>query len=142
LKQAGVHSGNGAVLVIDHDLASLKLIHANLSQLGYRALCMQSAEQALELVRKDPPAVIVLELLLAGMNGFQFLDELRRMPAGHCIPVIVWTAKDVSTDERRRLRSSAQAIMQRNGITALFEQLGRFLPQSYCDKNHHTPEGA
>jgi PAS domain S-box-containing protein len=142
LKQAGVHSGNGAVMVIDHDLASLKLITANLNQLGYRTLCVQSAEQALELVRKDPPAVIVLELLLAGMNGFQFLDELRRMPVGRCIPVIVWTVKDVSINERRRLHSSVQAVMQRDGITALFDQLGRFLPQIHCDRNQHTPGGA
>jgi PAS domain S-box-containing protein len=127
LEQAGVHCGNGAVLVVDDDTASLKLISANLNQLGYRPVCMQSAEQALELVRKDPPAVIVLELLSARMNSFQFLDELRKTPAGERIPVIVWTAKALSEDERRRLRSSVQTIMQRNGGTDLLEQLSRYL---------------
>ena len=127
LEQAGAHSHNGAVLVVDHDRASLKLITANLNQLGYPAVCMESAKEALELARKDPPAVIVLELLLPGMNGFQFLDELRRTPVGRRIPVIVWTVKDLEVDERRRLRAMVQAIVPRDAVTPLLEQLSRYM---------------
>jgi PAS domain S-box-containing protein len=130
LRQAGVHSGNGAVLIVDNDRGSLKLISANLNQLGYRAVGVESAEEALELVHKDRPAVIVLELLLAGMSGFQFLDKLRRTPAGRHIPVIVWTMKGLNPDEQRRLHASAQTVMQRNGINTLLEELGRYLTKS------------
>jgi CheY-like chemotaxis protein len=141
LKQAGVHSHNGAVLVVDNDRASLKLITANLNQLGYRAVCMESAEEALELARKDAPAVILLELLLPGINGLQFLNELRRTPAGQCIPVIVWTVKDLNVDERRRLRSMVQAIVPRDGVTALLEQLSRYL-KAESDLRLDTQGGA
>jgi CheY-like chemotaxis protein len=127
LEQAGAYSHNGAVLVVDNDRASFKLITANLNQLGYPAVCTESAEEALELVRKDPPAVILLELLLPGMNGFQFLDELRCTPAGRRIPVIVWTVKDLDVDERRRLRALVQAIVPRDAVTPLLEQLSRYL---------------
>ncbi len=142
LKQAGVHSHNGAVLVIDNDRASLKLITANLNQLGYPAICKDNAEEALELARKDPPAVIVLELLLPGMNGYQFLDQLRSTPAGQRIPVIVWTVKDLTADERRRLRASAQAIVPRDGVNALREQLSRYLTKAQRDLSPDAAGGA
>ena len=64
------------------------------------------------------------------MNGFQFLDELRRMPVGRSLPVVVWTVKDLTAEERRRLRTSVQAIMQRDGLTAVLEQLARLLPKN------------
>jgi signal transduction histidine kinase/CheY-like chemotaxis protein len=141
LEQAGAHSHNGAVLVVDQDRPSLKLITANLNQLGYPAVCTESAEEALELARKDPPAVIVLELLLPGMNGFQFLDELRRTPGGRRIPVIVWTVKDLDVDERRRLRAMVQAIVPRDAVTPLLEQLSRYL-KAESDLSPDTQGGA
>ncbi|HJU12481.1 MAG TPA: response regulator, partial [Candidatus Binataceae bacterium] len=135
LKQAGVQCGNGAVMVVDNDPVVLKLMATNLKQLGYRAVCVETAEQALEIVRRDPPTVIVLELLLPGMNGFQFLEELRRMPAGQRVPVVVWTVKDLNAGERRRLRTSVQAIMQRDGFNALLQQLNHFLPKNGSHQN-------
>jgi protein-histidine pros-kinase len=138
LEQAGVPSHNGAVLMVDSDSASLKLITAHLNQLGYPAVCKDNAEEALELARKDPPAVIVLGLLFAGMNGFQFLDELRRTPAGRSIPVIVWTVKDLDTDERRRLRALVQAIVPRDAVTPLLEQLSRYLTKAEHASNPDT----
>jgi hypothetical protein len=53
----------------------------------------------------------VVDLLLPGMNGFEFLLRLRREPWGQDIPVIVWTAKALSEAERARLLESAQAVI-------------------------------
>jgi PAS domain S-box-containing protein len=141
LKQAGLYAGNGAILLVDNDRVLLKLVSTNLNQSGYRAACAESAEEALEMVRKDPPAIIVLELLLAGMDGFQFLDELRRTPTGRRIPVIVWTMKDLSLGERRRLRASVQAIMQCDGVNSLIEQLNRYLTKGTRDLNSDSAGG-
>jgi signal transduction histidine kinase/CheY-like chemotaxis protein len=136
LKQAGVHTGDGLVLVVDKDIATLKLVSAKLSQLGYRTVCESTAEQALEVVRNEAPAVIVLELLLPGMNGFQFLDQLRRTAEGRYVPVIVWTAKDLSAEERLRLRDSAQAIVPRDGAGELLKQLSPYLPSLQHEPGH------
>jgi CheY-like chemotaxis protein len=136
LKQAGVYPGTGAVLVVDNDPAALKLVSANLDQLGYRAICAQTAEEALELVRIERPAAIVLELLLQRMSGFQFLEELRRTAAGRLIPVIIWTVKDLSLEERRRLRDSAQAIVPRDGTGDLLEQLRPYLTNAHGHKDN------
>jgi CheY-like chemotaxis protein len=64
------------------------------------------------------------------MDGFTFLERLRRTAAGHRTPVIVWTVKDLSADERRRLKASAQAVVQKGqgGTAALLAQLQAYVP--------------
>ena len=136
LKRAGLHPGGGVVLLVDEDMAMLKLVSAKLSQLGYRTVCESTAEHALEVIANEPPAVIVLELLLPCMNGFQFLNQLRRTAEGRQIPVIVWTTKDLSMDERLRLRDSAQAIVPRDGACELLEQLKPYLPSPQPEPGH------
>jgi CheY-like chemotaxis protein len=66
---------------------------------------------------------------MPGMSGFEFLDELRRTIGGSRIPVIVWTSKDVSDQERVRLRQAAQAVIQKSktGAGALIEQFRPYL---------------
>jgi PAS domain S-box-containing protein len=131
LARAGIRPEQpGSVLVVDDDERSLKLIAAALTQLGFRTVSMQSAEEALRATENAPPSAIVLDLLMPGMDGFEFLDRLRASPATRCTPVLVWSVKDLSTDERARLSRSAQAIVRKGhgGIAALLEDLRRFLP--------------
>ena len=53
------------------------------------------------------------------MSGFEFLDQLRGEPNGRGVPVIVWTGKDLTRDERDLLRASANAVVSKgNGGSA------------------------
>jgi CheY-like chemotaxis protein len=72
---------------------------------------------------------VILDLLMPDMDGFQFLDRFREDPANQRIPVIIWTIKDLSSEEHRRLRSSAQAlVLKRGGGTgSLTEELQRLV---------------
>jgi CheY-like chemotaxis protein len=131
LARAGIRPDQpGGVLVVDDDEASLRLMAAALTQLGFRAVCMQSAEEALRATGNAPPAAIVLDLLMPGMDGFEFLDRLRDSPATRHTPVLIWTVKDLSTHVQARLSRSVQAIVRKGhgGIPALLEDLRRFLP--------------
>src|SRR5208283_3052053 len=58
------------VMVVDDDISSLRLMDATLKQWGYRPICKLDAGEALAAVGTDPPAVIVLDLLMAPMSGF------------------------------------------------------------------------
>jgi len=130
LVRAGIRPEQpGGVLVIDDDESSLKLMAAALTKLGFRAICMQNAEEALRLTRNAPPAAVVLDVLMPGMNGFEFLDRLRESPATSLTPVLIWTVKDLSGQEQARLSRSAQAIVRKGhgGIPALLEDLRRLL---------------
>jgi DNA-binding response OmpR family regulator len=72
---------------------------------GYKTNSAVNAEEAFRVVRQEPLAVNVLALLLPGMNGFEFFDELVRiLKAG--IFLIIWTFKDL-IEEQGQLRLSA-----------------------------------
>jgi CheY-like chemotaxis protein len=130
LQNAGVLPDSGPVLIVDDDVWSTKLMEVALRELGYRPLSKSSGEEALRAVRQDPPAVIVLDLLMPQMNGFEFLDELRSTPLGRSIPVIVWTVKDLTPEERRRLSLLAQSVVLKTSggnTAALLEKLDPYL---------------
>ena len=131
LARAGIRPDqSGSVLVVDDDEASLRLMAAALTQLGFRTVGMQSGEEALRAAGNAPPAAIVLDLLMPGLDGFEFLHRLRDSPATRHTPVLIWSVKDLSTHEQARLSRSVQAILRKGhgGIPALLDDLRRFLP--------------
>jgi signal transduction histidine kinase/CheY-like chemotaxis protein/HAMP domain-containing protein len=125
LTRAGVPPNRpGPVLVVDDDPGSLKLVAATLKQLGYETRCEREGAAALRAFRETPPSAVILDLLMPGMNGFEFLELLRREPAGRRVPVIVWTVKDLTPEERTFLRSSAQAVVSKGqGGAAVLAEL-------------------
>jgi PAS domain S-box-containing protein len=122
-------NGRNSILVVDDDDATLKLAETTLRSLGYRPVCHASAAAALKAAAEDPPAAVVLDLLMPGMNGFEFLRQFRSTAQGRRIPVIVWTVKDVSPGEREVLRASSRAIVAKGeGPAALIAELASILP--------------
>ncbi len=114
LTRAGVPpNGPGTILVVDDDPSSIKLVSTTLKQLGYRTRCARNGASALHSLRESLPTAVILDLVMPGMNGFEFLEHLRQEPAGRRVPVIVWTVKDLSQEERRFLRESAHAVVSK-----------------------------
>jgi signal transduction histidine kinase/DNA-binding response OmpR family regulator len=110
LERVGVESdATRTVLVVDDDAASRKLADTIVKRLGCRAISVTNAEQALAVVESEPLAAIVLDLLMPGIGGLEFLDRLQ--DAGHRIPIVVWTQKDLTADDYARLRESALSIV-------------------------------
>jgi CheY-like chemotaxis protein len=86
-------------------------------------------EDALRSVEADPPGIVIVDLLMPGVDGFEFVTRFRAMPAGRDVPIIVWTAKDLEPAERRRLQLSITGLVSKNagGSHALVEELRRLL---------------
>jgi CheY-like chemotaxis protein len=101
------------VLVLDDDSASLKLMQATLAKRGHEALCFSRATDALEALSRVHPIAVVVDLLMPGMDGFAFLDRFRSSPGNSRIPVMIWTVKDLSPEERGRLDETVQAVVQK-----------------------------
>jgi signal transduction histidine kinase/DNA-binding response OmpR family regulator len=132
LHRAGVTTEvhRSVVLVVDDDPASLKVMAATLGRLGYLAVCEQDPVRGLRAATEDPPAAIVLDLIMPGMTGFEFLDKFRTTASARSVPVIVWTSKDLSAEEMTRLRRSAHAVVSKGdeGNARVLAELASSLP--------------
>lgn len=103
------------VLIIDDDTHTLKFTKKSLALEGYIVIGALDGERGLQAVKKYHPDIIVLDLLMPKMNGFDFLHKLRRMETDYHTPVIVWTVKDLTRNDQLRLRQYAQAVLQKGG---------------------------
>ena len=122
--------GNRPILVVDDDPSTLKLADLALRELGHRPVCKDNAVDALLAAEAHPPAVVIVDLFMPHVDGFEFISRLRACPGGRDVPVLVWTVKDLDAAERRRLQASAVAIVSKRagGLQALVKELGRLLP--------------
>jgi CheY-like chemotaxis protein len=83
----------------------------------------------LRVALDDPPAALIVDLIMPRMDGLELIRRLRELPNTRTLPVIVWTEKDLSADERARVRASAEGLIAKGpgGIGALVEALRPFL---------------
>jgi PAS domain S-box-containing protein len=124
LERTGITDGTQSILVVDDDAKDLKLAEKVLRDQGYRALCRADVRGALEAAAKELPAAVILDLMMPEQEGFDFLSRFREIPKARRVPVIVWTGKDLSKTERRKLESSAQGIVLKGqGPTTLLTEL-------------------
>lgn len=86
------------ILVVEDEEDILALIHYNLSRAGFRASCATSGEEALRLVRKDPPDLVVLDLMLPGIDGLEVCRTLKSQPETRSVAVLMVTARGEEAD--------------------------------------------
>ncbi len=104
-------SGERSVLIIDDDPNAAKLVEPALHEHEFHVTAVRDGASGLKAARARPPSAVVLDLLMPGMDGFEFLRQFRLTDAGCNTPVIVWTVKELTNAERVRLQASAQAII-------------------------------
>jgi signal transduction histidine kinase/CheY-like chemotaxis protein len=113
LKNYRRSSGN-KVLLIDDDQHTLELIDAYLTDMDYQLIKAQNGREGLEsLQREQGTMIILLDLIMPVMNGFEFIDEVRRHPEFAKIPIIIISAHDLSNRERSLLLQHTQVIIKK-----------------------------
>ena len=112
------------VLVVDDEPASVDRFAALLERAGFSVVRAYSGTSGLELARAELPDLILLDLMMPGLNGFDTVSALKADPRTSRIPVLVVTAKDLDARERRRLNGQAAAVLQK-GSTAGMEIVSR-----------------
>jgi CheY-like chemotaxis protein len=116
-------SRSATILVVDDDPSALKLMSTALRQCGYGVECLHDPEQALERARSLRPDVVILDLLMPGMDGFEFLLRFRGAEQFQHTPVIVWTMKDLSAHDHAELHRLAQGVIAKGTVSPIVEQL-------------------
>lgn len=112
----------GRVLVVDDEPDVLLLCRLNLQQRGHELLEATDGSTALELAVEQHPDVVVLDLMMPGMNGYEVLETLQRDERTSDIPVLVLTAKSLRADRERSRRLGASGFLTKP-----------FLPSELCD---------
>jgi CheY-like chemotaxis protein len=108
--------GDGLILVVDDDPGMCDMLSSALSESGWRAETARDGAAALEALERERPAAVVLDLMMPRVDGFEVLRTVRQQPTLHDLPVIVITAKDLSEEDQRRLRDSAQAVIPKQAL--------------------------
>jgi GAF domain-containing protein/CheY-like chemotaxis protein/anti-sigma regulatory factor (Ser/Thr protein kinase) len=107
------HRRDRPVLVVDDDAGLRQLLRRILEPEGYTVVEAENGRVALERLRDVSPSVILLDLMMPEMDGFEFVAEIRRHEGSRAIPIIVITSRDLSADDRERLNGYVQKILQK-----------------------------
>jgi CheY-like chemotaxis protein len=107
LPRPAVVAGRRQVLVIENDVAIRTMLVDLLGDEGYAVIPVADGAQALETIRQQRPDVIVLDLMLPTMSGWQFLNEARDLLKRFNVPVVVVSAIDGRSDYPSMLGVSA-----------------------------------
>ena len=101
------------VLVVDDDRKAVDLISERLTELCETVLRAYGGREAIDLARLELPDLIVLDLLMPEVSGFDVVRELHDDPETADIPILVLTAKEITVADRARLNGYVTAIMEK-----------------------------
>lgn len=95
------------ILVVDDEVHVTRLVQINLQRAGYEVVTALDGVAALEMVRQDPPTLVMTDITMPRMDGIELLRRLKADPATADIPVILLTAKSQDADIFEGKRSGA-----------------------------------
>ncbi|HET9488788.1 MAG TPA: GAF domain-containing protein [Methylomirabilota bacterium] len=101
------------VLVVDDDAVLRQLLRRMLEPEGFTVVEAENGRVALERLREVSPSVVLLDLMMPEMDGFEFAAEFRRHEAWRAVPIVVITARDLSREDHERLNGYVQKILQK-----------------------------
>jgi signal transduction histidine kinase/DNA-binding response OmpR family regulator/HAMP domain-containing protein len=135
-------SGRRVLLVDDENIAR-RDVRLALEKDGWSVAEAENGKSALEQMAEAQPDAIILDLMMPEMDGFEFVDALRRRSDWRDIPVLVITAKDLTDNDRRRLNGGVEHILQKHGGAEMLRDvrsiLGKLLDRRRARK---AAEGA
>ncbi len=106
----------GKILIVEDDLESLKLIGLMLQSRGYQIVAAQSGLQALNKAVSESPDLVLLDVMMPGMDGYEVARRLRADERTAAIPIIMLTARGQITDKVAGLRPAPMNIWSNQSI--------------------------
>ena len=105
---------SGTVLVVEDEDATRELMRRELQSLGWDVIEAENGRVALDRIGDPRPDLVLLDLMMPEMDGFEFLKRLRAMPDGYRIPVLVVTAMELSKEDRLRLNGYMTTVLEKD----------------------------
>ena len=124
------------VLVVEDDEATQVLVQKHLSKAGWQVITANHGRAALERVSEGKPDLVLLDLMMPEMDGFEFLEAFRKQPGCAQITVVVMTAKILTDQDRQRLRGQVAQIVEKRSMTP--ESLALDIRKHLAEGKGHT----
>jgi CheY-like chemotaxis protein len=117
VQQFTLAKGGGHVLVVDDDDDIRTLMKRTLEEVEWTVSEAENGAVALERVHEQKPDLILLDLMMPVMDGFEFVQKLREDENNRWIPIIVVTAKDLTEEDRQQLTGGVEHIIDKGAFT-------------------------
>ena len=99
------------ILIIDDSPTDVRVFTTLLERAGHQVVAVSTAEEGIERVRTDMPGLVIMDVIMPGMNGFQATRTLTRDPKTQNVPIVMITTKSMETDRVWGLRQGARAFI-------------------------------
>jgi len=99
------------IMVVEDDQPILDLMDLMIRKLGYEPVLIANGLEALELIKKEPPALILLDIMMVPINGWEFLEKLRGDYGKREMPVILFTASPLVDEKMAELRDPFLSVL-------------------------------
>jgi len=99
------------IMVVEDDQPILDLMDLMIRKLGYDPILIPNGFEALELIQKEPPALILLDIMMVPINGWEFLDKLRGDLGMRDLPVILFTASPLVDEKAGQLKDPYLSVL-------------------------------
>ena len=117
LEKHEIETSSQSILIVEDDEITREMLKKSLETNEYKVSVAKNGKEGLERVKRAKPALILLDLMMPEMDGFEFAEELRENKEWLDIPVVVITAKDLNSEDHNRLKGNVEAIMQKGSYT-------------------------
>ena len=114
-----------SVLIIDDDAATIESLRVPLAAAGYTVQSATTGADGIALVHVSPPDLLVLDLLMTPMHGFEVIERLRADPRSANLPILVFTAMHLSAEDHARLNRQVQQVAAKPARESLLAAITR-----------------
>lgn len=128
------------ILIIDDDIDTLKLVGIMLERKGFEILAATTGEKGLRMAKEEHPDLILLDVMIPDLDGYQIARELRASPDTESTPIIMFTAKSQVDDKVEGLEAGADAYITKPARPReLFAQVNSILKRAPQRKSAPAP---
>ena len=132
-------SSSNTILIVEDDPDTRDMLRRQLENHSWKVIEAEHGRQALDIISNQTPELIISDLMMPEMDGFELVHELRQHQKWSSIPVIALTAKELTSIEQKKLQGRVEKIFQKGGYQRkiLLQEVHNLLSEAINRKNNH-----